>query len=827
MSDEWTRSYLKNSPARIRPETHWFQERTEKLQTAAQRLQEYAQKGRTDGRLWFSLRLTRERAKELCNAFAGEKSDGNGGPNDFAALVGATFEEDGKQKKAVAMAPSSYAALCLALKAGETGSKLGTDILVHPAAFPKLEELWSAGLIGKKTPEDLDGLMDCKDGSIEITEAGLAIEGEVADEITEARLATEYKVDEPKPKNFPQLEKVSTKSTPGPLPQNGPVIIAIIDDGIGIANHRFRQAATATRIKHFLDLALIGKPVTDAWTDELLGRSWGGTDKNKTVSDTNPPYIDTLLAKYSHDEEQIYRALGLIDPHSELRQPLRSAVTHGTHVLDLAAGYDWQTEEKIVENRPIIAVQFPTQVAENRSDTWLPQSLKRALDWILVKADELSSELSPQFDSESGQKLRLPLVVNCSFASMAGPQDGCSDVERRITQFIKTYRGNGSKDLCTFVLAAGNSLQLRAVSEMDIDPGKVGTIPWRVLPDDKTPNFVEIWLPVADVGDDPQSQQVKVSLVAPRDAPAEKSSKLGEAVEWRIEENVLGRIYHQRFRRHGGSRECITIVIGPTADGQGGPTVPAGLWLIKVENATEKELRGINLRVHRDDVGMFARTGARQSYFDHPDYERFDPASGRIDNDEQRDDEHHDSKLSECGYWTRVTRQGTLSTYAFAEDVIAVAGYRHSDGEPADYSGAGLYRKAAKGEVVDGRAPDLAAVSEESPALPGVLASGTYSGSVAILNGTSVAVPQVVRALADTVAQHTVAPHATSLQSVLGGGAVAALKSEVENVEKGEQRALGRRKPRPGREHYKKSRPLRSGAGRLPFEPSYPKRAGD
>ena len=101
--------------------------------------------------------------------------------------------------------------------------------------------------------------------------------------------------------------------------------------------------------------------------------------------------------------------------------------------------------------------------------------------------------------------------------------------------------------------------------------------------------------------------------------------------------------------------------------------------------------------------------------------------------------------------------------------------------------------------------------------------------------------PQVVRALADTVAQHTVAQHATSLRSVLGGGAAAALKSEVENVErveaepepevpkaeKGEQTALGRRKPRPGREHYKKNRPLRSGAGRLPFEPSYPKRAGD
>ncbi len=187
----------------------------------------------------------------------------------------------------------------------------------------------------------------------------------------------------------------------------------------------------------------------------MLGRSWIGAE------------IDKLLGQ---DEEQVYRALGLIDPLRDLRQPLRAALTHGTHVLDLAAGYDWQNEAEAEKaaKRPIIAVQLPTQVAENRSDTWLPQCLKRALDWILVKADELSDKLSPECDPVTGKKKRLPLVVNGSFASMAGPQDGDSDVERRITQFIKTYRGNGPKDLCTFVLAAGNSLQLRAAAQMDI-----------------------------------------------------------------------------------------------------------------------------------------------------------------------------------------------------------------------------------------------------------------------------------------------------------------------------------------------------------------------
>ncbi len=51
-----------------------------------------------------------------------------------------------------------------------------------------------------------------------------------------------------------------------------------------------------------------------------------------------------------------------------------------------------EREQDALANRPIIAVQLPTQAAENRSDPWMPLSLKRALDWILVKADELSAK---------------------------------------------------------------------------------------------------------------------------------------------------------------------------------------------------------------------------------------------------------------------------------------------------------------------------------------------------------------------------------------------------------------------------------------------------
>jgi hypothetical protein len=678
----WQVSDPAGAPHCIRPETHWLRETTDE--------------GREDGALWFSLQLSRTRAEQLYQL---------SGP----------FEE--LARKGARIAPASRTALKHALNVRKLDT-IGADILVPQAAFAALQAL----------PKD----------GIEITDAGLAVEGEIGDQ-------------------QPLAADDGAKSAPGPIPNGSTVIIAIIDDGIGIANRRFRgRDGSITRVKHFLDQALLGTPAHDSgMVNELLARSCKASD------------IDRLLGL---DEEQIYRKLGLIDltprsrqdPVPRLRQPLRAAVTHGTHMLDIAAGYDWRTQEAEAAKRPIIAVQLPTQVADHRSDTWLPQALKLALDWILVKADELSAELDPS------TKRRLPLIVNASLASMAGPEDGQSDVERRINQFVKAYRGDdGPDELCTVVLAAGNSLQLRSAARLDMAGGSTEEISWRVQPDDKTPSFAQVWL----LGDQkPHGQEAEVFLVPPRDAPALKvPSQLGKLVEWKVDGLTGARLYHQRLSRdHGGSRECITIAILPTADDrEGKPVVPSGCWQIKIKSNATRPLT-VDLRLHRDDVGLFSRSGARQSYFDHPGYQMFDPVKGCIINDELRDDPRV----------TPITRQGTLSTYAYAEGTVVVAGYRRSDGKPATYSsssGHGTKRanNPSRGAVDE---PDLAAVSEESPSLSGVLAGGTYSGSVAILNGTSVAAPQATRALAEEIAKR---------------GSVNTLKGRVRRTDRGKRLGEG------------------------------------
>jgi hypothetical protein len=748
-------------PHSVRPETHWLYEKMRHGRSGA------------DRPLWFSLQLSQGSATALRDAFTKGENEGV-----FDDLIAAGAQ----------MAPASHAALCLALagKGIPEHEQIGTDILVPRRAFAKLQEL-------TKYPD------------IVINDAGLAIADDqvaAAAPPAETRKFEQHKLAKPE-----HLPASGTTAATADAASPNDVIIAIIDDGVGIANRRFRETKTTTRVAHFLDLAPPGPAATSPQpVDELLARSWTGEEINK------------LLRKYPDDEEGVYRALGLIG-EKKGRQPLRAAVSHGTHMLDTAAGYDCESQDPDIRakiaGRPLIAVQLPTQIPEDRSDAWLPQSLKRALDWILVKAVELSA-------ARTGSTRRLPLIVECSFGSMAGPQNGESDVERRITQFVKTYRdGSPDQGLCTVVMSAGNTFQLRAAASVSLTRDKPSCeLRWRVLPDDKTPSFVEIWLPETDA----DGPQVEVSLVPPRDAPKETWSLLDDrktrdwnikTLDWTINEVVHARLYHQGWKTAGRQwQECITIAIRPTADdGDPEPVVPAGLWRIKMraKDTLTKELN-IDLRVHRDDAGMYTRGKGRQSHFYDPAYEEFDPELDRSERDERDESDEAGPPVAVPSARRRrrrarsvVKTQGTLNAYGFGTGTLLVGGYRRSDGKPAAYSAAraekgrgdGRGRKGIGGAPAAPGPTMIAAVTEESPALQGILATGTYSGSVAILNGTSVAAPLAVRALADEIAA------GRSVTDLIKNASV----FETSN-------------PRGPHGPYRPNRPLRFGIGRIKFEPS-------
>lgn len=642
------------------------------------------------GPQWCSIRLSRPMARRFASAFSRRFMAEASAEPEFLEEADRVAEVDDLVERGALITRSGYAALCRFCR-GDGAESIETDLLAQGEA--------------------IDGLCKMAGGDgLDVTDIG-------PPDPDQGTVPTQLLAPEP------------ARSTGAAGGGDGEVIVAIIDDGIGVANNRFRLCETKTRVECFLDMnCQAGGSVPDAATGADPGVGEVAADLNGTTWTKRA--LDRLLAEHPQDDEAVYRAMGMIDPRSGRRQPLKHAVTHGTHVLDLAGGYDHRdpAEREIARRRPIIAVQLPSDIVVDRSDSRMPQALKNALQWI----EDAACTLSERAMAEGRSDGYLPVVLNFSFGVFAGPHDGMGQVEQRISAFIDRYRELPGKPQCEVVLPAGNGLQARAVAHLEAGPSLPDEpLVWRVQPDDKTSSFLQIWLPSKK----DRTQQVRVSIKPPRNGPkGDADSELNRALDWTIANETLVRLYHQSVAQpDGGFRERITIAMRPTEpDGDGIATSPAGPWEVRIANDSLEEGKPIDLRIQRDDPIAFERPKGRQSYFDHPDYPMFDPVSGRLINDGARD----------AG---PVRRRGTLSAYATGRDTVVVGGYRRTDGEPVDYSSSGPATSDRPG-------PNLSAVCEEGPTLRGVLAAGTRTGASVVMNGTSVAAPVVARELADAFA---------------------------------------------------------------------------
>lgn len=520
----------------------------------------------------------------------------------------------------------------------------------------------------------------------------------------------------------------------------GRVVVVVIDDGIAVANRRFRASDTSTRVLAFYNM-------DDRGGDDESGRTWTKAE------------IDALLVE-CQDEEEIYKRMGMwvgLNPTSKRarRASLARRVGHGTHVLDLAAGAEPGEGLSI----DILAVQLPYDVVDDWSGSKMPQALKNAVEWIQKQLISLDYP---------------PVVVNCSFGVHAGRKDGHEPVEQFLQTVIAGY-GDDRKDDIAVVMSAGNSLQSRAVAEIGLAPGEARTLDWVVQPDDRSDSFLQIW---ADHQQD-VAQTLSVQLVPPRDKPADSQpSLIGHYTAWIWQRHAAARMYHQQIEQ----RERVTLALRPTGNSEPGIFAPHGTWKIIIKNLGRKDC-AVNAMIQRDDGRRGEAERGRQSYFSDPGYRRFEEPSGAVVN-------HLDADHS--GY---VKRRGTQSAYATGTDFIVVAGVRGSDGVPARYSSAGPSRNEAR--RFD---PDVAAVSEDSPAHPGVLASGIRSNTVGLLSGTSVAAPQVARLLAHAFSEgrsyeeaisdgvSKIAENAEAQASRVGRGTLASAR-----VPKHRQRVAGQR----------------------------------
>ncbi len=505
---------------------------------------------------------------------------------------------------------------------------------------------------------------------------------------------------------LPELE------LPDKAPNKGVVVTAVIDDGMPIANARFRNALTDSRVAYcWVQNGKFATPVSNV----AYGREF-----NKAAIDG---MLTASLVAGTVDETNFYRMSGQADfGDSPRRTLLGNALTHGSSVMDLAAGYDADSDPAPGDN-PIIAVQLPNLVTEDTSGGSLDVYVRDALEYILDRADRIADSMG------SGP---LPLVINFSYGFIAGPKDGTHPLEVLMDGIIKAR--NAKREITAICLPAGNARQAECHGEIGFAKGKPKVLPmtWQVLPDDRTPSHGVIYMP--QTSGVPVASRVSVRLITPDGIASPPIEEVdGQAWEWKPGGGpTLAKISYQYLGAPTG-RGRFTFSCQPTTElDRSKPTAPSGHWTVEVTRQALKPTEVLQSYIQRDDTPFGFPSRGRQSTFVDQNYEVFTVTGLPVDVDSPE---------------AYVKRDGTLNGMGTGAETIVIGGFQRMEGAPALYSSSG----PELGRV----GPDAAGVSDSSEVATGVLAGMAHSGGVFALNGTSISTPQIARRIAQEMSAGT------------------------------------------------------------------------
>ncbi|HZZ95142.1 MAG TPA: hypothetical protein VFE23_21465 [Usitatibacter sp.] len=558
---------------------------------------------------------------------------------------------------------------------------------------------------------------------------------------------------------------------PPPLDEEAPnasraAVVATIDDNLAFAHARFRDAGggARTRVEYFWDQ---GDTRHAAGPGTLYGRERTRREMNGFMAAAaNGTNVDEERAYFLAEYDGVRLRLG-----------------HGTHTMDLAAG---EEARGLAPDAPRhIWVQFPGR--DNWGASPLGAQVIDGLRYIVDRADALAaSRWSNQLS---------PIVVNMPHANLGGPHDGTSILESAIDEMI-AQRSSPEADAATLdvVLPAGNNHLSRCHAHFDLMPGATQALEWRVLPDDATPNFMEIWLQSDAAADD-----VVLSVQAPGAPEPEFSPrrfKRGDVYALRGDRDIVCTVV---FLRHAGNGKApmILVTTAPTSTHRRpakGEPAPAGIWKVGIRNASKEEPVHIEAWIQRDDPVLGRPRYGRQSHFEDSLYQRFLSPSGRLN-----EHDHPENAI--------IKRGGAINGIATGLRPVVVGGFRRDDGRPAPYSG-----RAHVGDRE--RYPDASGVTDESLNRRGILAAGTRSASVLSMDGTSVAVAQMARLILE---QRKAQLKPAKSRAKTANGGLSHGRTAVEHEAEQQEYEHPQWQPR-------KLVPTREGKGRVVMPPVVPRR---
>lgn len=515
-------------------------------------------------------------------------------------------------------------------------------------------------------------------------------------------------------------------------PPRDAVVVGIIDEAIALGHPRFRRADGSTRF-----LASWQQGATfDAGQGEYL--PFGKEIYQRDINALIERHSDGSDRKSTLDETAFNRATLLSEPDKLYGvRALDRRAGHGTAVLDLATGEDsWRQEPGDLNRRPIIAASLPRRQTIGMAGTFLEYFAIYAMHRMVALVDAL-------WDAHYGEPGGFPLVLNVSYGQQAGAKDGRSLFEQAVERMVEQRAGRAPLQV---VMPAGNDNLMRCNAYRKVRRGGFVKETWRVVPEDHSSNFVEVWTERTTRRADKNPIEIRVTT------PLGQSMKYWSGAHGQFCDIAGGaRIYCQRVtydsdRAAPEYRYRYVICTPPTAsdarENGRGRVAPAGAWCILAQNRGSDT--GIFLNVQVDQSAEPDGTNNQRSYFNSDKYRRHlengrvcDTYAVDVDPDDPDAADQEDSRT-----YGHVQRKGTINSLALSDAIVVIGSYRKSDGAPLDFSATAFPK--AKGPNGD-RVITASFPGGDGAAHAGLLAAGTQGGSTLAPRGTSFSTARATR----------------------------------------------------------------------------------
>jgi hypothetical protein len=377
--------------------------------------------------------------------------------------------------------------------------------------------------------------------------------------------------------------------------------------------------------------------------------------------------------------------------------------THGTHVASLAAGR--KSSNDFAGDAELVGVQFPREVIEDTSGGAMTVQVLDAIHFILAAANP---------NNLSGESVRR-VVINLSYGTNAGAHDGTSILEAAMDELLALRKGR-----LAIIVPAGNQRESRGHVRLGLN-STAGESPrilkWQVLPDGGTPSFMEVWLPKDDAG------KMSITVISPS---GRRSPVLVHGDTW-TESDASWGVYFPLETTGSDLKSGVLIAVAATRKKTCHQvSAEHGVWQVEVGlTAGAHELGDVHAWIERHDFVAGYRRNGQQSFFVDPHYRKYREKYGQP----------KDAAAA------LVKRQGAFNTIANGSMTLVVGGYVEKSGERAPYSAdpTGLVIPR-----VDAHLP-----SETSRTLHGIRGAAVFGVDTARSGGTSVAVPQFTRWIAN------------------------------------------------------------------------------